>query len=80
MTLSDGSVVKWWRGEWRFSSTRWRSGVTTSLQTTSMEAANERGREEKVEERYTDYDKFAKRMIGIVGAYDFLRMIEWIKG
>lgn len=78
--LADGSIVKWWKGEWRFSATRWNSKVTTSLNLRAMSVATENGREVKVEERYTDFDKFSKRMVAIVGIYDFLRMVEWIKG
>lgn len=78
--LADGSIVKWWKGEWRFSAVRWNSKPTTSFNLRAMSVAEENGRATKVEERYTDFDKFSKRMVAIIGIYDFLRMIEWIKG
>ncbi len=80
VTLKDGSVVKWWKGEWKFTATRWDEAVATSLSHRAMSVADERGKERKVEERYTDFDRFSKRMVGIMGIYDFMRMIEWIKG
>lgn len=79
VTLSDGSIVKWWKGEWRFSKVVWNAKVATSLQTRAMSVAQENGREVKVEERFDNFEKFSKRMVGIVGIYDFLRMVEWIK-
>ena len=78
--LSDGSIVKWWKGEWKFSAMRHNSKVATSLQNRAMSVAEESGREVKVEERYTDFDRFSKRMVAIMGIYDFMRMIQWIKG
>lgn len=78
--LKDGSIVKWWNNEWRFKSVRWNSKVATSLNHRAMSKADENGTDQVVEERYTDYDQFSKRMIGIMGFYEFRRMVEWIQG
>lgn len=79
VVLTDGSEVKWWGGVWRFRSTRWNTAVATSLQNYAMTKAVINGREVMDEERYTDFQKFMQRMVGVVGSYEFLRIVEWIK-
>jgi hypothetical protein len=80
VVLADGSVVKWWGGEWRFSKARWNSRVATSLNTHAMVVAAENGSKVVDIERYTDFGKFMERMVGVVGSYEFLRIVEFIQG
>lgn len=79
VTLSDGSTVKWWKGTWRFSKPRWESRVATSLNFRAMTVAEENGRWVKDVERYDTFEKFMARMVKVVGPYEFLRIVEWIK-
>ena len=80
VVLSDGSTIKWWNGEWRFSKVRWNSKVATSLNRAAMCKAIDEGREAVDIERYTDFKKFMDRMVPMLGSYEFLRIVQFIKG
>lgn len=77
--LEDGSIIKWWNGEWRFFSTRWNSRVATSLNTRAMTVAVENGRLVKDEERFSNFDDFARRLVKVVGLDQLIRIVQWIQ-
>lgn len=79
VVLKDGSVIKWWKGIWRFSKERWDRDVSKSLYHCSMVDSIEKGKWVKDEERYEDFEKFSKRMVGILGVDQFIKVINWIK-
>ncbi len=78
--LSDGSVIRWWKGVWKFQSTRWNRAVATSLSRYALTAADINGREVTDTEAYSDYDAFAKRLIPILGIYEFHKVMAFMKG
>ena len=78
-TLEDGSIIKWWNGEWRFSSKRHNTKVATSLQRRAMCQAIDEGREVTDCERYVTFEDFAERMVGVVGLDQLVKIVQWIK-
>lgn len=77
--LADGSIIKWWKNEWRFYSFRWNTKPATSLQLRAMSIADERGRMERVEERFTDFNTFAERLARVVGLDHLIQIVQWIQ-
>lgn len=80
MVLEDGSVVKWWNGEWRFRKERWDRAVATSLGANAMRVAEENGRMRVDEERFSMFEDFVARMKGIVGLDQTIKIVQWIQG
>lgn len=78
VTLSDGSVIRWWKGVWKFEKKRMDRKVATSLQYVSQMA--QPVREVTDSEKYDDFSKFAARMVGVMGVEEFLKAIAWMKG
>lgn len=77
--LEDGSIIKWWNGEWRFFSYRHESRVATSLQCRAMTIAVENGRMVKDEERFSTFEDFARRMHKVVGLEMLIKIVQWIQ-
>lgn len=78
--LQDGSIVKWWNGEWRFYKMRLNTGVATSLTTRAMAVAAEKGRMVKDEERFSSFEAFVTRMKPIIGLDALIKVVQWIQG
>jgi hypothetical protein len=76
--LDDGSIVKWWGGKWHRKWQRFDTAVATSLNTRAMAVAVENGRWREEREEFTDAIKFFQRLKDLVGAYEALRIVEWI--
>lgn len=77
--LTDGSIIKWWNGEWRFFSYRHNSKVATSLQCRAMTIAAENGRLVKDEERFSTFEAFAERMHKVVSLDQLIKIVQWIQ-
>lgn len=80
VVLTDGSELKWWKGEFIFRSRRMNTKVATTLQWSGMARADVDAREEVVQERYQSEECFAKRMIGIMGYLPYMDAIRFLKG
>ena len=76
--LSDGSIVRWWGGKWYRKWTRWDRAVATSLSRYALAAADAAGREVEERETYEDCGEMLMRLKDLVGAYEALRIIDWI--
>lgn len=77
--LSEGSIIRFSKNEWKFSSTRMNSKVSGSLQLKSMNICEELGREEIVSEKFSNFKKFSERMVGIVGVDEFIKIVSFLK-
>lgn len=77
VVLSEGSELKWWKGQWIFRSYRENSGVASSLQFSSMSRVTTKT--EKVQEVYDSEERFAKRMIPLMGYLPYMDAIAFLK-
>ena len=83
VVLEDGTIVRWNKksGDWKIVyPERWVSAVTTSLQTTSMAAAHEKGRMRSEVEEFCLFRHFAERMVKLVDVETFMQIVNFLGG
>ena len=78
VVLSDGSELKWWKGEWIFRSYREDRKASTSLQFCSQ--MSQPTRMVRDQEVYQTEERFAKRLVPVMGYVAYMEAIYFLKG